>query len=243
MAVHSDSSSLLVLHPVGLDRGCVEWLDLPPVRVVVFPGHGDRRRARAGLTLADMADEIAGHATGPLDVVGCSLGGMVALHLALDHPELVRSLVLACTTARGPAEVMRVRAENTEALGSAGMVEDTMTRWFTPEALAATPQAPSLQYARQRLLAMDAGALADTWRAIGAHDVLDRLGEIRQPTTCVAGRRDASFALPVMQELHAGLPDARWVEMDAPHMAFLEHEQEFSAAVRAHLAWVESREG
>lgn len=241
MAERSDASTLLFLHPVGLDRECVAWLDLPPVRAVTFPGHGERHRARPGLTLADMADEIAGHHTGPFDVVGASLGGMVAMHLALHHPDRVRSLVLACTTPRGDAAVMGARADATEERGSAGMLQDTMTRWFTAPVLEAEPDAAPLAYSRERLLAMDAGALADTWRAIAGHDVLDRLAEIRVPTTCIAGRQDLSTPLPVMRELAVGLPDSRLVELDAPHMAFLERPVEFAAAVREHLAWAQDR--
>jgi 3-oxoadipate enol-lactonase len=241
MATHSDGSSLLFLHPVGLDRRCVAWLDLPPVRAVTLPGHGERARARPGLTLAGMADEIVGHSTGPLDVVGASLGGMVAMHLALEHPDRVRSLVLACTTPRGDAAVMSARADATEARGAAGMLEDTMTRWFTPPALEGERDAPPIVYARERLLAMDAGALADTWRAIGTHDVLHRLGEIGVPTTCIAGVHDLSTPMDVMTDLAARLPDARLVEMDAPHMAFLERPREFSAAVLEHLAWAGTR--
>jgi 3-oxoadipate enol-lactonase len=235
MAKYDPSSTLMFLHPVGLDRDCIEWLDLPPMRAVTFPGHGDRARARAGLTLADMADEIAGHHTGPLDVIGASLGGMVAMHLALNHPGLVRSLVLACTTPRGGPEVMTARADETERLGSAGMLDSTLARWFTAGYLGS--EAKALGYARGRLLAMDPGALADTWRAIGAHDVVDRLGEIQVPVTCVAGRVDLSTPLAVMRELDAKLPNSRLVELDAPHMAFLENPEEFAASVRAHLSW------
>jgi pimeloyl-ACP methyl ester carboxylesterase len=241
VAERSDASTLLFLHPVGLDRECVAWLDLPPVRSVTFPGHGERHRARPGLTLADMADEIAGHHTNRFDVVGASLGGMVAMHLALAHPDRVRSLVLACTTPRGDAEVMGARADATEARGSAGMLDETLTRWFTPEFLDADPDSPPVTYARTRLLSADAGALADTWRAIGTHDVVDRLGEITVPVTCIAGRQDASTPQPVMQDLAVRLPDARLVELDAPHMAFLERPREFTAAVREHLAWATDR--
>jgi 3-oxoadipate enol-lactonase len=228
--------TVLFLHPVGLDRDAARFLDVPDVHAITFPGHGERRRARPGLTLADMADEIAGHATGPFDVVGASLGAMVAMHLALDHPGLVRSLVLACTTPDGATDIMEARAAETEERGSAGMLDDTMTRWFTPDGLASG--ADHLAYSRERLLAMDPGALADTWRAIGAHHVLDRLPDIGVPTTCIAGRVDASTPLEVMKDLAARLPNARLVEMDAPHMAFLENADEFAAAVRTHLAWV-----
>jgi 3-oxoadipate enol-lactonase len=239
MARYSASSDLLFLHPVGLDRDAIRWLGLPDAYAVTFPGHGARRRARAGLTLADMADEIVGHAVGPFDVVGASLGGMVAMHLALDHPRLVRSLVLACTTPAGDTGVMQDRAVATERRGSAGMLEDTMTRWFTADALRTRSGGPPyLDYAQERLLAMDPRALADTWRAIGAHDVRDRLDAITVPTTCIAGRQDASTSLETMKDLASRLPNARLVEMDAPHMAFLENADEFAEAVRGHLAWV-----
>jgi pimeloyl-ACP methyl ester carboxylesterase len=174
-----------------------------------------------------------------LDVIGASLGGMVAMHLALNHPDRIRSLVLACTTPRGGPEVMNPRAEQTERLGSDGMLESTLTRWFTEDYLAGQPDAPALAYSRERLLGMDAGALADTWRAIGTHDVLDRLGEISAPVTCIAGRVDLSTPLDVMRDLAAKLPNSRLVELDAPHMAFLERPAEFAASVRAHLSWVE----
>ncbi|MGD9989156.1 alpha/beta fold hydrolase, partial [Pseudonocardia sp.] len=162
---------------------------------------------------------------------------MVAMHLALDHPGMVRSLVLACTTPDGAPDVMEARAAATEEHGSAGMLDDTMTRWFTADGLASG--APYLDHARERLLAMDPGALADTWRAIGAHHVLDRLGDITVPATCIAGRVDASTPLEAMSDLASRLPAARLVELDAPHMAFMENADEFAAAVRAHLEWVE----
>lgn len=228
----------LFLHPVGLDANCVQWLDVPHVRAATLPGHGDRARARAGLRLEHMADEIAGWTDGPLDVVGASLGGMVALHLALNHPHRVRSLVLACTTAAGDPGVMSDRAAATEARGSLGMLDETMTRWFTAATVKRNPLEAPVAYARERLAAMDAGALADTWRAIGAHDVRDRLGGITAPATCVAGLTDVSSPLPVMTALAEGLPHSRLVTMDAPHMAFLEKPEEFSAVVRAHLHWV-----
>jgi len=237
------SATAVFLHPVGLDRRAARWLDLPGLVAPTLPGHGERRRARAGLTLADMADEVAGWTDGPLDVIGASLGGMVALHLALGHPDRVRSLVLACTTARGDLEVMERRALDTEEQGSAGVLDATLRRWFTSEQLAVRPEPAPVAYARERLLATPAAVLADTWRAIGGHDVLDRLGEVTVPVTCLAGTRDEASPLPVMRALADGLAKSRLVEVDAPHMAFLERPAEFTAAVREHLARVGEEHG
>ena len=233
------AASPILLHPVALDAHCIDWLDVPGLSAPTLPGHGDRVRARPGLTLDDMADEVVGWTSGPLDVVGASLGGMVALHLALNHPDRVRSLVLACTTARTDTDTMEARAAATEERGAPRMVDDAMARWFTEEALQRTPAPAPLEYARRCLGRMDTGALADTWRAVARHDVSARLGEIPVPTTCIAGPRDVSTPSAVMAEVAAGLPQARLVELDAPHMAHLERPAEFSEAVRSHLQWVE----
>lgn len=229
------AGTLLFLHPVGLDTGCAALGGLPGAVAPTLAGHHPRRRARAGLTLADMADEVVGWTSGLLDVVGASLGGMVALHLALDHPDRVRSLVLSCTTASGVPDVMLPRADETERRGSDGMLEDTLTRWFRPEVLARADPGPGVEYARRRLLDMDAVALADTWRAIAGHDVRDRLGEIDVPTTCIAGAHDRSTPPPVMAELAEGIPNARLVTLEAAHMAHLELPEQFSAVVAEHL--------
>ena len=162
------------------------------------------------------------------------------MHLALRHPRKVASLALCFTTARVTPNTMLQRAELTERRGSAGMAQPTMERWFTPEALATEDGRPGLRYARERLRATPAGAIADAWRAIAGHDVLDRLHGIDVPTTCIAGLRDESTPLPAMQATAHGIPGAELVEVDEPHMGFLEEPEEFSAVLRAHLDRVRS---
>jgi pimeloyl-ACP methyl ester carboxylesterase len=69
---------------------------LPGRRLIIpdLPGHGGSTPLPAP-TLAGFADVLAGLLDGPSDVLGHSLGGVVALRLAERHPQLVRSLVLA----------------------------------------------------------------------------------------------------------------------------------------------------
>ena len=69
---------------------------LPGRRLIIpdLPGHGGSSPLPAP-TIAGFADLMAELLDGPADVLGHSLGGVVALRLAERHPSLVRSLVLA----------------------------------------------------------------------------------------------------------------------------------------------------
>ncbi|WP_099038201.1 alpha/beta fold hydrolase [Mycobacterium neglectum] len=230
---------VLVLHAAGLDAACGDLLGIEHTITATLPGHGGRRRQRPGMTLCDMADEVAGWVRSPVDVVGLSMGGMVAQHLALDHPDLVRSLVLACTTAQTPTAVLLERADATEAQPTATMVATTLERWFTAEFLSRAEEPEALAYARRCLRSIDASSFADIWRAIAHHDVLDRLCEIDVPTTCLAGTRDVSTPPKELATLAERLPNSRYVEMDGPHMAPLERPDEFRRYVQEHLDWVE----
>jgi 3-oxoadipate enol-lactonase len=70
---------------------------LPGRRLIVpdLPGHGASTPLPASAGLAGYADAVAACLPGAVDVVGHSLGGVVALRLAERHPALVRRLVLA----------------------------------------------------------------------------------------------------------------------------------------------------
>ena len=83
-----------------------------------LPGHGGSSPLPAAPTLAGFADVLAGLLDEPADVLGHSLGGVVALRLAERHPHLVRRLVLAA--AAGISSSTRL-AEMTIAL--AGIVQ------------------------------------------------------------------------------------------------------------------------
>lgn len=240
-SVAPDTGPVVFLHPVALDERAAGWLEIDGIVAPSLAGHGGRDRPRPGITLDDMADEIAGWTRGPVHLVGCSMGGMIALHFALRHPDRVASLVLGYTAARVSADVMQARAEETERVGAAGMADGTMRRWFTEEALGERPLRAPVAYALDRLTATRTETIADDWRAIAGHDVLDRLGELAGiPTTCIAGRRDLSTPLAAVEAMAAGIPGARLVTVDHPHMGFLETPAEFSAIVREHLDLIRS---
>jgi pimeloyl-ACP methyl ester carboxylesterase len=98
--VAGEGEPLVLVH--GLGGSAANWLALAPLllpgrRVLVpeLPGHGGSEALPAGSRLNAFADSVASLLDGPSAVVGHSLGGAIAVRLAIRRPELVRALVLA----------------------------------------------------------------------------------------------------------------------------------------------------
>jgi 3-oxoadipate enol-lactonase len=229
--------TLVLLPPVGLDEHCWDWLDLPVEAVRhVYPGFGRRPRNDQPADLDTWADEVAGLADGePLDLVGVSMGSMVAQHVAVRHPDRVHSLLLGCTGGSADPAVALGRAEAAEAGTMTAVLDATLQRWFTAAALTARPEHPGVGYARGTLLALDPASWAAGWRAIAGHDVLARLGAVTAPTTCVAARHDLSAPVERVRRLARAIPGARLEILDGPHMIHLENPAAFSTVLVSHL--------
>ena len=123
---HGDGEPLLLIE--GLGQGMWAWREQVPVfaqrfRVIAYDTRGTGRSEvpEDPYSIADLAEDAAGILAGrAAHVVALSMGGYVALTLALARPDLVRSLVLAGTGAGGPDRVPRqpnVRKAFADALG------------------------------------------------------------------------------------------------------------------------------
>lgn len=120
----SGGTPLLLLHG-GLFNIDLQFGELLPslaaTRQVIaadFQGHGRTNDIDRPLTCADLASDVIGlleHLDVPqADVFGFSVGGGVALHLAIRHPELVRKLIVSSVSFHPGGS----RPENTDAVGA-----------------------------------------------------------------------------------------------------------------------------
>jgi pimeloyl-ACP methyl ester carboxylesterase len=114
--LEDDAPAEPVLMIMGLAASSRLWYRLRPWiarrhRAILFDnrGTGSSPAVRGRLTMAGMADDAVSvlDAAGveSAHVIGASMGGMIAQHVALDHRDRVRSLVLACTTPGGRSGV------------------------------------------------------------------------------------------------------------------------------------------
>lgn len=220
---------VLLIHALGLD-----WRMWEPVmgtlassrRVFAYDirGHGAAAGSPSPFTMEDAAADLVAvvDALGleRAHVVGLSYGGGIAQTATLRHPERFDSLALLATTDY-PFDAFEARARSGEVDGMAAQVIPSLTRWFTPEALAINGW--GVRYAREQVLHGNAVDWAAAWRAFKGLDVQGRLANIAGPVLVLAGERDASTTPEIMTGIAKRIPGSVYQELPAtPHMQTLE---------------------
>ena len=173
------------------------------------------------------------------DVLGTSLGGMVALQLALDFRDRVDRLVLACTTPGGagsapmPERTARLLTE------APALTPEVALRRFVENALGADAGAALVdRIVELRLAASQSPAAWAAQAAAGAgFDVADRIDEIDAPTLVLTGDDDAVVDPANSRLLADTIPGARLeVFPGAGHLFFWEEPDRFVQLVREFVA-------
>ena len=216
-----------------------------PVLALDLPGHGSGPISDDPVDYT-MAAAVAGvvSATAHLErfaLVGYSMGGRVALHVALAHPD--RVVALALIGAQAGIDDSAERAERIaadEAL--ADRIESEGIEWFADywadRPLFATQRTrlPADQQAelRAQRLSCDPRGLAHSLRGMGAGAV-DLIGcrssELSMPCSLIVGSDDAKFAA-IAQQMAAAMPRATICCIpDAGHATHLEAPDSTAAAV------------
>ncbi|MGI8748158.1 MAG: alpha/beta fold hydrolase, partial [Deinococcus sp.] len=176
---------------------------------------GDSSPDDAPFTLPDLADDAAAFLkvldAAPAVVVGLSMGGMVAQHLALRHPDLVRGLVLVSTTPGGPGSAPATERGRAALFLPADLepgerARQALTLMTAPGFAEAHPQALERAERHARQHPMSEGSFKRQFRAVRAHDAAAELGAIRVPTLVLHGDRDDLIPLPNAERLAAGIP-------------------------------------
>lgn len=224
-------------------------------RTVIYDhrGHGDSTNTGdpGGYSFAQLVDDLAGllaaRGIGRCDLLGHSMGGMIALRFALAHPQRVASLVLMDTAARAPDRMPRAAFAAAGAIArSDGMATlaallraragDEPDRPAAERRLAAEWGEAYWERRHRRFTAMDPEAFAVlTLELLDQQPLTDRLGEIDCPTTVLVGEQDAGFLAPA-HELAAGIPGARLVRIpDAAHSPQIENPAAWLQAITEHL--------
>jgi len=189
---------------------------------------------------AALIDEL-GYETA--DVLGVSWGGVTATRLALRHPGLVRSLVLADSsvgsgTSEYRATAMRARATDMVDMGIDAFASDRAPKLVNaaaPDELVATVATMMSDSVRMPSYQWAANSMAEA-------DHRGDLASIGCPTLVVVGDEDTVTGPEKAAELADGIPGALLVTIGAAgHLANQERPDEFNTAVAEFLGRVDSR--
>jgi 2-succinyl-6-hydroxy-2,4-cyclohexadiene-1-carboxylate synthase len=250
-----NGAPLLLLH--GFTGGAAEWHDLLPAlangRRVVMPdliGHGaseapaDPARYTMERCVADLLAVLDRLELAQVDLLGYSMGGRVALHLAAAAPERINRLILE-SASPGIADAAERAARVTADDALADRIETEGLAWFVDYwadiplfASQKTLPAPVRTAQRERRLAQRAHGLANSLRGMGAgrqSSLWERLSDIDLPTLIVSGEFDIKY-VAIGNQMATMMPQARHaIVPNAGHTVHLEQPQVFNEIVVRYL--------
>ncbi len=224
--------------------------DLLTIAAPDMPGHGRSAPYQAGtLTGQPMLEAILARITAPVHVIGHSYGGLLALRLAIERPDLVRSLSLyepvTMLAARNlsPELVAHNHAHMSRVneLAQAGDPEAAV-RLFVEAWGDGTPWERLPQETRA-LFASQIGFVNDSQKDVleDVGNVIARLGQVAAPTVVMDGAQSPGIMRPVCDAVAAAVQNGRRVTIaGAGHMGAITHADEVAAEVRKTVLGVQS---
>jgi 3-oxoadipate enol-lactonase len=232
MLSHSLGSSLVMWQPQMKslqDRFAVLRYDIR--------GHGGSQATGGTYSLDLMAQD----AIGLLDVlrisrvhfVGLSLGGMIGLRLALNHPDRLQSLVLCDTSSRVSQEGafnIQERIDTARKGGMEALADSRLERWFTPSFIRRNP--PEVELLRKVFLATPVEGYVKCSQALLDFNDSHLLPRIKIPTLLIVGEEDPATPFTDSKTLQEGIPGAELVIIPAArHFSNVEQPEVFNKAL------------
>jgi 3-oxoadipate enol-lactonase len=240
---------VLLLHGLGADSE--SWFFQFPVLVeagfrplaVDLPGFGrspapDGQRWSLRFVAQEMIGLLDEVGCPQADVVGLSMGGVVAQQLALDWPERVRRLVLvstfACLRPRRPGELAYLLGRFLRANLRGVHAQAEMVAWRI------FPAAEQGEYRRllvEKILQADPACYKAATRALALFDSRRRLAHLRIPTLVVTGAEDTTVSPASQAKLAQLIPGARQVVIPGGnHGVSADQPEPFNQALIAFLS-------
>lgn len=181
----------------------------------------------------------------PIILMGCSMGGGLAMDFALRYPTRVKALIMVGSAPSGleldvPAPAKFADAEKAFEAGDLDLVAEIETQiWF--DGMNRTPEQVD-QTMRKLAYEMDRLALAHESKGLGKRlpntetPAFDRLAELKIPVLIIVGEHDTPYILAAADYMAEKITSARKVRIgDAAHLPNMDHPDEFQKTVQGFL--------
>ena len=234
---------LVLLNSIGTDMSLWDAVVphlLPAFRLLRIDtrGHGASDASEGdyslGMLAADVAAAMDAAGIGQAAVAGVSLGGMIAMQLALDRPDRVSALALICTSATMDRAAWADRIAQVRAAGTGAIADAAMGRFLSSSFTTTHPDIASS--IRRGLEEMSSNGYAGAGAAIRDMALIDRLPNLRLRVLVAAGDHDISTPFQGHGEhLAATIPGAQVVHLATAHLAPIEAPGSLAGALRRFL--------
>jgi 3-oxoadipate enol-lactonase len=201
-------------------------------------GHGKSEIVPGPYSIEAMADDAAAlideHASGEVHFVGLSMGGMVAQQLAVRHPQLVTSIVVANSSSyydEAARAMWKARVETVLSQGMEAIADGAMQRWFTPEFREDPRGAERVAALRAVLVATDPKAYIASCEAVSRIEFCGTNPRIACPTLVIAGTRDEATPPAMAEAIRNTISGAELTTLPAAHLSAVERPVEFANLV------------
>jgi pimeloyl-ACP methyl ester carboxylesterase len=217
--LHGQGKPLILIAGLGTDISIYRKLVSPlseRYKVLVFDNRGVGRTDKPNIpyTIEMMADDTVGlmAALGieQANVLGISLGGRIALAMALRHPDRVMKLVLTSTFASQPEKKLPKSIHIFKLIAASARPFRKQTQPY---------------YAFVRQLEASRGFVCN-----------DKLHEIRAPTLILHGLKDKIAPFNLAEEMHAGISGSKLISFSGGHTFSFGQREEFIQEVNGFLA-------
>jgi pimeloyl-ACP methyl ester carboxylesterase len=214
--------AVLLLHGLGANGSSwslqFEPLSLAGLRPIApdAPGFGasvyDGRGWSFKRVAADLAGLLSELHTGPLHVVGLSMGGVIAQQFAFDYPQLLCKLVLVSTfPVLQPAGLSQWLYFVQRALVVHTVGLKTQSKIVARRVFPGPDQQILREMTEQQIAAADPRAYRAAMRSLGLFNACRRLKDIKAPTLVISGANDSTI-IPSRQKMLADeIPGARQI--------------------------------
>lgn len=231
------------------------------LRLICFDHRGSGRSAHPRGTdpyhIDHFVEDIAALAKGleleRFALLGHSFGGIVGLHFALAHPDLLTHLILVCapTSHHFIEDVEAALPDHleAEALSELRSLEDSEpSDYVLRRSLELLAPIYFRDPARLAELGLDSVRFGPetqaVWDSLVGFDLRPRLGEVRVPTLVVAGAHDRSVTAERAREAAEALPQGSLLRMEnSGHYPFIEEPEAFISGVLGFLGMKVKKKG
>ncbi|HDD61557.1 MAG TPA: alpha/beta hydrolase [Chloroflexi bacterium] len=190
-------------------------------------GHGLQRIPAYGETVLEWIRELR---LPKVILAGHSMGGAIALWLAINHPELLHGLVLMSSGSTLPVNLSLIEELATQ-VGFPTAVDNIMRWSFSPRIEPAL-----VENVRKHMLKLRPSVVAGDFRACDRFDLSKRLDQVAVPTKILVGDEDKMTPIRFSEELAEGIQDAELdVIQGAGHMLPLEQPDGVAKTVRGFM--------